>query len=74
METRQIARVVEEKWKRVWVGYRRLCTEGRWWSWDEERKKLNDNRGRRWMAEEMMENLLLVREGQEGKEKQRQEK
>lgn len=32
--------------KRVWVNYRKIQIEGKWWRWEEEEEMLKDNKGK----------------------------
>lgn len=43
-----IARREMGEGKRVWVNYRKIQIEGKWWRWEEEEEILKDNKGRVW--------------------------
>ncbi|CAL1678286.1 unnamed protein product [Lasius platythorax] len=34
--------------KRVWVGYRKIQIDGKWWRWEEEEERLRDDEGKMW--------------------------
>lgn len=69
---RQIAIREEAKGARVWIGKGRLCIEGVWWLWDEEKEELRDNKGRKWEevgeSEEKSERVENKDEESKGKE------